>query len=249
MAWAIEVQNLHKDYGGLEGPVLKGLSFNVAQGSFFGLLGPNGAGKTTTIQILCGGMRPDQGKVVVLGQAVSVRKPRPHPRLGLAPQGNALFSPLSLRENLAYLAALYGIPRRVAESRIAELLARLDLSRHGDKRFAWFSGGMKRRGNLAAALIHHPKLLILDEPTAGVDVQSRAMILAYLKELREEGITILYTSHLLSEAQELCDQVLIMDHGCSLDQGRPRELMEKYGQASKLEDVLLSLTGRKPRDD
>lgn len=238
---AIEVRELVKGFGGPE-PVVRGLSFSVAEGEFFGLLGPNGAGKTTTIHILCGWIRPEGGQVRILGEMGGAR---PHPHLGLAPQENALFSALTLTENLEYFAALYGLPSRISRKRSEELICRLELEAYRHKRFGRFSGGMKRRANLAAALIHKPRLLILDEPTAGVDVQSRALILDYLREIHAQGTTIVYTSHLLSEAESLCQRLLIMDHGQTLDSGSPQQLKEAHGPASSLEEVFLRLTGIK----
>jgi len=246
--FAIEVSGLHKNYKGAWAPALAGFSFSVTGGRIAGLLGPNGAGKTTTINILCGLVTPDQGAAKIFGNdcvkdTVTVRS-----KIGVAPQQVALFGNLTATENLTYIGRLYGLSDQVINKRAANLLDRLGLSAHADKHINAYSGGMKRRANIIASLLHEPDLLILDEPTAGVDVQSRALILSFLQEYRQQGKTILYTSHLMEEAQQICDDVTIIDEGKFITHGTPNELINNTPGCKKLEDVFLYHTGHSVRD-
>jgi ABC-2 type transport system ATP-binding protein len=188
-----------------------GLSLRVAPGEIFGLLGPNGAGKSTTISMIVGLLRPDSGSVRVDGGDPA--EPSVRARIGVAPQALALYDDLTGRENLAFFGATYGLSGRERLERADELLDLVGLADRGKDKAKAYSGGMKRRLNLAAALVHRPRLILLDEPTAGVDPQSRAAIFAIVEELREGGATVVYTTHYMEEAQRLCDRVAIMDHG------------------------------------
>ena len=203
-----------------------GLSLEVGAGEVFGLLGPNGAGKSTTIAIATGLLAPDSGRVDILGLgSPTARTVRAH--LGLAPQEITLYGELTARENLMFFARLYRV--RDARRRVDELLARVEHDGRANDRVAAFSGGMKRRLNLAAALVHDPKVVLLDEPTAGVDPQSRARILELVRELAREGRTIVYTTHYMEEAARICDRVCIVDHGRMLDLGTVSGLIARHG--------------------
>jgi len=206
-----------------------GLSLEVRTGEVFGLLGPNGAGKSTTIAIATGLLAPDAGSVDLLGLG-SPSNPKVRMHLGLAPQEITLYAELTARENLRFFADLYGVSN--ARLRVDELLALVELDARANDRVATFSGGMKRRLNLAAALVHDPKLVLLDEPTAGVDPQSRNRILELVRRLAGEGKTVLYTTHYMEEAAKICDRVGIVDHGRMLDVGTVAELVARHGGQS-----------------
>ncbi len=246
--FAISIRDLKKQYAGAILPALNGLSLDIAAGSIFGLLGPNGAGKTTTIDILCGLLVADSGRAGILGldairDTAAIRR-----RLGVVPQHIALYPALSGWENLQYIGRLYGLSRAEIQARGATLFERLGLTAHADKRVSRYSGGMKRRANIIASLMHDPELLILDEPTAGVDVQSRALILQFLREYRSGGRTVVYTSHLLEEAEQLCDAVAIIDEGRYIAGGAPASLVSATPGCRRLEDVFLHYTGHSLRE-
>lgn len=206
-----------------------GLSLEVRTGEVFGLLGPNGAGKSTTIAIATGLLAPDAGSVDLLGLG-SPSNPKVRMHLGLAPQEITLYAELTARENLRFFADLYGVSN--ARVRVDALLALVELDARANDRVATFSGGMKRRLNLAAALVHDPKLVLLDEPTAGVDPQSRNRILELVRRLAGEGKTVLYTTHYMEEAAKICDRVGIVDHGRMLDVGTVADLVARHGGQS-----------------
>jgi ABC-2 type transport system ATP-binding protein len=244
---AIEITNLRKHYTGAWTPALDGLSLVVPEKKIVGLLGPNGAGKSTTINIICGLVRPDSGHVRVFGVDSTEHTLAVRAQIGVVPQHIALFPNLTAW-NFYYIGRLYNITDKFIKERGARLLERLGLDKHADKRINRYSGGMKRRANIIASLLHYPEILILDEPTAGVDVQSRTMILDFLKEYQELGKTILYTSHLLDEAEKICDEVVIIDEGKFIVNGTPEELIEITEDCKRLEDVFLHYTGRTVRD-
>lgn len=248
MASAIEIENLKKHYKGAWSPALDGLTMKVREGSITGLLGPNGAGKTTCINILCGLLRADDGNVTVLRKDILSDTATIRSMIGVVPQQIALFGNLTAWENYRYIGQLYNLSSQEIKQRAGQLLEKLGLSKHGDKRIQSFSGGMKRRANIIASLLHQPQLLILDEPTAGVDVQSRALIHDFLRDYHQTSKTILYTSHHLDEAEELCDDVIIVDEGKLIAEGSPENLIASTEGANKLEDVFLTLTGHTVRD-
>lgn len=245
---AIEITNLRKHYTGAWTPALDGLSLIVPEKKIVGLLGPNGAGKSTTINIICGLVRPDSGHVHVFGVDTIEHTLAVRGQIGVVPQHIALFPNLTAWENFYYIGRLYDISDKFIKERGTSLLERLGLDKHADKRINRYSGGMKRRANIIASLLHYPEILILDEPTAGVDVQSRTMILDFLKEYQALGKTILYTSHLLDEAEKICDEVVIIDEGKFIVNGTPAELVETTEDCKRLEDVFLHYTGRTVRD-
>lgn len=248
MAPAIVIDNLKKQYKGSWAPALDGLSLQVSAGKITGLLGPNGAGKSTTINILCGLVVPDSGTAFIdskncMRDTVSLRS-----HIGVVPQQVALFQNLTAWENFRYIGRLYGRSERNINDRAGHLLQRLGLEKHADKRVGRYSGGMRRRANIIASLLHEPQLLILDEPTAGVDVQSRALILEFLEEYNRSGKTILYTSHLMDEAQKICDEVVIIDEGRLVVEGTPDTLIRQTPNCRNLEEVFLHYTGHSLRD-
>ena len=248
MTEAIVIQNLRKLYKGSYTPALDGLSLTVKRGQIMGLLGPNGAGKTTSINILCGLVAADSGTATVMGKdcnkdALAIRH-----MIGVVPQQIALFANLTASENFRYIGRLYGLAEKDITQRATDLLQRLGLDKHADKRIGRFSGGMKRRANIIASLLHQPEMIILDEPTAGVDVQSRAMILDFLREYNQQGKTVVYTSHLMEEAEQICDEVVIIDEGKFIISGSPKELIKNTEDCKRLEDVFLHYTGHSVRD-
>lgn len=248
MSFAIEINNLHKKYKGAWTPALDGFSLQAQEKKVLGLLGPNGAGKSTTINILCGLVTPDSGSAKILGRNCVTEITELRSIIGVVPQQIALFQNLNAWENFLYIGRLYGLKDGAIKERAGALLKRLGLDQHADKRIGRYSGGMKRRANIIASLLHDPQLLILDEPTAGVDVQSRAMILDFLNEYRAQGKTILYTSHLLEEAQKLCDEVVIIDEGKFIISGTPENLVSETPGCDDLEDVFLHYTGHSVRN-
>jgi ABC-2 type transport system ATP-binding protein len=245
---AIEIRELRKMYKGGWTPALDGLSLTVRRNQVVGLLGPNGAGKTTTINIMCGLVTPDDGTAAVLGKNAVTDKLAIRKMIGVVPQQIALFGNLSAWENFRYIGKLYGLGNATIEQRAGNLLERLGLDKHADKRVARYSGGMKRRANIIASLLHEPEMIILDEPTAGVDVQSRAMILDFLKDYHAQGHTIVYTSHLMEEAEQICDEVVIIDEGKFVVNGSPQALVQNTPDCKRLEDVFLHYTGHSVRD-
>lgn len=244
----LAVRGLVKVYPGTVRPAVDGLTVEVAEGEAFGLLGPNGAGKTTSLSVLCTLLRPTAG-TVALGGIDVVRHPREARRLlGLVPQEIALYPRLTARENLRYFGRLHGLRGRELEERVAEALALVRLEEHAGRPVGLFSGGMKRRANLAAGVLHRPRILFLDEPTVGIDAQSRNLILDYLARLNKAGTTLVYTTHYMEEAQQLCSRVAIMDGGRIIDEGAPGGLIARHAGCGCLEEVFLHLTGRHLRD-
>lgn len=244
----LTVRNLVKLYRGAAIPAVNGLDFTVRKGEIYGLLGPNGAGKTTAISIICTLLRPTSGTVTLCGHDVVTDPAAARPLFGLAPQELALYPSLTARENLRYFGKLYGLTGCALSGRIDQCLALAGLSDSADIRVDTYSGGMKRRANLAAAILHTPQLLVLDEPTVGIDAQSRNMLLENLKGLRDAGMTIIYTTHYMEEAQQLCTRVAVMDRGSIIATGAPAELIRQMDGCANLEDVFLHLTGKQLRD-
>lgn len=248
MPLAIELRNLRKCYKGAWQPALDGLSLQVEKNQIMGLLGPNGAGKSTCINILCGLVVADSGTAKVMGLDCAKDIQNIRHQIGVVPQQIALFGNLTAWENFHYIGRLYGLSEKQIKDRAGYLLEQIGLEKHADKRIGRYSGGMKRRANIIASLLHQPSLVILDEPTAGVDVQSRSLIHKFLVSYHKEGNTILYTSHHLDEAEELCDEVVIVDEGKFILSGTPKDLIASTDGCSKLEDVFLKYTGHSVRD-
>lgn len=231
----ITAHNLVKRFNGLT--AVDGLSFEIPKGEVFGLLGPNGAGKTTTINMLVGILKPDAGEIEIAGSSDPMRA-EVRSRIGNAPQKLALYEKLSAEENLQFFGKMYGLGGKKLEKRVDFALEFVGLEdRRGDIS-GTFSGGMLRRLNLALALVHDPPVLLLDEPTVGVDPQSRNMIFAYIEKLRQSQRTIIYTTHYMEEASRLCDRVAIIDHGKILALDTVEKLIEAHGGKSVITAVL-----------
>jgi ABC-2 type transport system ATP-binding protein len=243
----IHTEHLKKSYKGLEEPVLDDVTMDVNRGEIFGILGPNGAGKTTLISILCGLRESDSGKAEIDGFDINKNRPELKRLIGVVPQDIAIYDRLSARENLAFFGSCYGLKGKALSNLTDHYLTRFGLIKHADRPVKTFSGGMKRRVNLIAAIMHEPKVLFLDEPTVGVDVQSRTVIVDFLKEYNTSGCTIFYTSHHMKEAETLCTRVGIMDNGRLVAEGSPAELMQR-NNSNSLEDVFLTVTGKDLRD-
>ncbi len=237
----LTVSDIRKAFGSLQ--ALDGVSLEVRRGEVLGLLGPNGAGKSTALAVCTGQVAPDSGSVSI-GGAGSPRDPAARRLVGLAPQQIALYADLTARENLVFLARIHEVPE--PSRRADALLDMVGLLPRARDRVVTFSGGMQRRLNLAAALVHDPPLLMLDEPTAGVDPQSRSAILDVVQRLAEGGHAVLYTTHYMEEAQRICSRVAIVDHGRVLETGTVASLRAAHG--GDLEAAFLSLTGRSLRD-
>ena len=244
----IEIINLAKTFKLAADPAVNGINLSIYRNEIFGLLGPNGAGKTTTISILCGLFPPSGGKVLIDSQDLQQHLPSIKKIVGIVPQDIALYPTLTARENLEFYGHMYGLTGKPLKDRIEEWLKKLGLTESANRQVTTYSGGMKRRVNLIAGILHKPKILFLDEPTVGVDVQSRNVIIEHLKKINEEGTTIIYTSHHMEEAEHFCHRVSIIDHGKILTRGTPAELIENTPGADNLEKVFLHLTKRKLRD-
>ena len=210
------------------------VGFTIAQGETYGLLGPNGAGKTTTISMIAGILEADAGTIDVCGERVDTRHPAGKAEIGLVPQDLAIYPDLSARENLRFFGHLYDLRGAELSARVDEILEVIGLAERADDRAEEYSGGMKRRLNIGIGLLHEPKLLILDEPTVGVDPQSRNAILESVAALSDEGIGVLYTTHYMEEAERLCDRVAIIDAGRIQAEGTRRELVEMIGERDRV---------------
>lgn len=241
-------QDLEKSYPAAEKPAIDDLSLSVHAGEIFGLLGPNGAGKTTAISVMTGLLRPDAGAVHICGIDLFKRSKAARKLFGLVPQEIALYPNLTARENLRYFGRLYGLKGKQLKERVAESLSIVGLSDRAHQRIRTFSGGMKRRANLSAGLLHSPRLLFLDEPTVGIDAQSRNMILERLLEMREKGVAMIYTTHYMEEAQTLCSRIAVMDQGRIVAHGSPADLLRGYPECRDLGALFLHLTGKRLRD-
>jgi ABC-2 type transport system ATP-binding protein len=228
----LECVDLCKRFGEVE--AVRGVSFRIAAGETYGLLGPNGAGKTTTISMICGLLEPDSGGVSVAGRPLTTRSVAAKAAIGYVPQELAIYPDLSARENLTFFARLYGLPRDVAARRVDEVLAVIGLADRAREQTKNFSGGMQRRLNIGIGLLHRPRLLILDEPTVGVDPQSRNVILESVERLSDEGMAVLYTTHYMEEAERLCDRIGIVDLGELRAEGTRAELVALVGEHDRV---------------
>jgi ABC-2 type transport system ATP-binding protein len=224
---------LRKTYG--DRVAVAGVSFHIDRGETYGLLGPNGAGKTTTISMACGLLTRDAGEVTVDGRPVGPRSTDAKAAIGLVPQEVALYDDLSAEENLRFFGRLQGLVGRDVATRVAEVLELVGLADRAGDRVGEYSGGMKRRANIAAGLLHRPKLLVLDEPTVGVDPQSRNAILESVEALGAEGLSVLYTTHYMEEAERLCDRIGIIDEGRLVAEGDRRALIARLGAGDRVE--------------
>ena len=235
---AIQVANLHKKYSEIQ--AVRGINFDVSQGEIFSLLGPNGAGKSTTISMLSCLLKPSSGDACVMGYSITREPGAVKARIGVVPQEVALYTDMSARENLAFWGKMYGLRGRMLGERVDETLDTIGLAERQKGRLGSFSGGMKRRVNIGVALLHRPDVLILDEPTVGIDPQSRRHILDAIQALNRQGMTILYTTHYMEEAQEISDRIAIMDQGCVIACGTQAELVKLVGEKDRVDLVLTS---------
>ncbi|OIK15613.1 ABC transporter ATP-binding protein [Bacillus sp. MUM 116] len=226
MERSLNVNNLVKKYGAKT--ALMDVSFSVKEGSCFGLLGPNGAGKSTTMKIITGIIEADSGDVDVFGQDIRKSADSIRSLIGYVPQEITLYEKISAYNNLVFFGEMYGVRGKLLKERIAEVFEQVGLSERGNDAIHTYSGGMKRRINIAAAMLHKPKLIILDEPTVGIDPQSRNHIFEIIKTLRNEGVTIIYSTHYMEEVEALCDDIAIIDHGKVIVQGNLDELLHLY---------------------
>lgn len=248
----VQVMDLVKHFGKHE--AVKGVSFTIGQGEIFGLLGPNGAGKSTTINMMCGYLSSTSGDTIVDGISVS-KEPRKVKRMiGVVPQEIALYKDLSSLENLEFFGQLYGLSPKERKERAAEVLQFVGLYDRRKEPIKNFSGGMQRRINMAVAMIHRPRFLMMDEPTVGVDPQSRENIFETIERLRDQGTTILYTTHYMEEAERMCNHIAIMDDGRIIAMGTLEQLLALRDQSREvarphgLQELFIQLTGKTLRD-
>jgi ABC-2 type transport system ATP-binding protein len=232
MSSILEVQNLVKQYGDFT--AVKGISFDIQEGEIFSLLGPNGAGKTTTISMLSTLYMPTSGDAMIGGHSVTKNPMAVKQVIGVVPQELALYEDLTARENLIFWGQMYGLSGKPLSSRVDEVLEQVGLTDKAKNRVRTYSGGMKRRVNIGVGLLHKPRLLFMDEPTVGIDPQSRRAILDTVRDLNQQGMTVLYTTHYMEEAQELSDRVAIIDHGELIALGTQKELTQQVGHTETL---------------
>jgi ABC-2 type transport system ATP-binding protein len=219
----VDVQNIKRSFNSFQ--ALDGVSFSVQKGEIFGLLGPNGAGKTTTVRIMTGVLRPDSGRVLITGQEISPAASDIRRMVGVVPQQITVYEELTALDNLVFWGKLYGLSGSTLRERIRDLLELVGLDTRAKDRVSTYSGGMKRRLNLCMGLIHEPQLLVLDEPTLGIDPQARLLLLERVREIAEAGTGVVYTTHYLEEAESICNRIAIIDHGRVLALGTLRDLL------------------------
>ncbi len=248
MTVGINIKNIYKQYPGNPEQVLKNISFDIKPGEKFGILGPNGAGKTTLISIICNILQSSSGEIIYKnnGKDLSYNQFKQH--LGYIPQELAFYEELSPMQNMHFFGAMHGFKKDEINNKAEKILSILGLLNVKKRKAKKFSGGMKRRLNLAISLLHEPKILFLDEPTVGIDVQSKTAIIQFLNELNEQGTTIVYTSHYLEEAEMLCNRILLIDKGQTVALGDVKKLKEKT-KTNSLEDLFLGYTGKEYRDN
>ena len=239
---AIQVQDLQKSFG--ETHAVQGVSFSVQRGEIFSLLGPNGAGKTTTISMLSCLLRPDHGDAYIMGHSIRDDGLGVKSVLGVVPQEIAVYEDLTARENLTFWGKMYGLRGSPLRRRVEEVLEVIGLSDRARERVGKYSGGMKRRVNIGVALLHKPQVIYMDEPTVGIDPQSRRNILDSVIALKDQGMTVLYTTHYMEESQELSDHIAIMDHGKLVACGTHEELVRLVGQQTRIDLALNTDAGR-----
>ena len=244
----ININNVSKSYREKATPAVSNFSIEARQGEIFGLLGPNGAGKSTLLNILCGLLPFDAGDITICGRKLPQQLNEIKPLIGVVPQEIALYPTMTAVENLKVFGGIYGLRKPALKQCIDDLLAYFGLEQSKNRQIKTYSGGMKRRINLIAGLLHQPKILFLDEPTVSVDVQSKTLILNNLKEINAQGTTIIYTSHYMEEAEMLCSRVAFMDEGKLLCKDTPDNLIQN-SDCENLEALYLKLTGKTLRDE
>ncbi len=239
MSAIIEVEKLRKTYPGNNTNAVAGISLQIKKGEFYGLLGPNGAGKTTTIAMLCGIIEPDEGLIRINGHELHQHRERIKRMIGVVPQDLALYPALNTYENLRFVGKMYDIPKQELNLRIEKYIEVFGLKNVASRKLATYSGGMKRKVNLIAGIIHQPKVVFLDEPTVGIDIQSKKVIIDFLRQLHASGVTVIYTSHNMEEAEMLCTRIGILNLGNMVLEGSPEELTAMNPKFHKLENLLL----------
>lgn len=244
---AVAIHNLGFRYPGASNPCFNHLNLEVPSGQRFGIFGPNGAGKTTLMNCMTGLVNFQEGNIELLGHPITKNKKHINQLFGFVPQDFSFYHELSPVENLAFFGAWSGMRKPAIRKRTAELLEILDMTEVRDQPVQKFSGGMKRKVNLAIGVIHNPAILFLDEPTVGVDVQTRQAIIRYLKDLNSNGTTLIYTSHQLNEAEELCDAIALIDNGKIIAHNSLDQLLIEHSETG-LEGLFIQLTGKKYRD-
>jgi ABC-2 type transport system ATP-binding protein len=240
--YAIQAQDLHKHFGDVQ--AVCGVNFEVPVGEIFGLLGPNGAGKSTTISMLSGLLAPTEGDATIMGHSIRSEPESAKASLGVVPQDIALYPDLSARENLIFWGKMYGLRGAMLKTRVDEVLEIIGLAERQNDRVGKYSGGMQRRVNVGVALLHKPAVVIMDEPTVGIDPQSRRHILDNVKELNRQGMSVLYTTHYMEEAAELSHHVAIMDMGKVIACGTHDELIQLVGEQTRIDLTLNAEAGK-----
>jgi ABC-2 type transport system ATP-binding protein len=233
MSYAIEIFDLKKNFGDIH--AIDGINLKIPKGSLFGVLGPNGAGKTTTIRILCTILPPTSGNAKILGFDVKKEAREVRKRIGLCPQELVVYPRLTAKENIYLIAKMHGMAKKDYKERTDELLGKMNLLDRGNSLVKGFSGGMKRRINVLMAVIHEPEILFFDEPTAGLDPQSRRVVWDFIRDFQKQNRTIVLTTHNMEEADDLSDELVIIDYGKIITQGTPNELKGKLGEGDILE--------------
>jgi ABC-2 type transport system ATP-binding protein len=240
----IIIDKVSKIYKGSSDFAVNTITLHVKPGEVFGLLGTNGAGKTTTFSMLCGLFPPTHGNIYINGHSVKTEISKIKQNLGVVPQNIALYPTLTGRENLYFFGQMYGIKRKMLKERIDECFRSFEMTKHADKKVKKYSGGMKRKINLIAGILHHPELILLDEPAVGIDAHSRMEIMEQLKNINRQGATIVYTSHYLEEAERFCTKIAIIDEGKIIIDGKPENLFIQ-NNCTNLEELFFKLTSKK----
>ncbi len=240
----IKIQNISKVYKGNTEAAVKDISLQIRKGEIFGLLGTNGAGKTTTFSMLCGLFPPTSGNIFIKDMSVRTQMKDIKKIIGVVPQNIALYPTLTAKENLLFFGKMYGLKGTELKERVNNCLNVFGLTKFADKRIKTYSGGMKRRINLIAGILHEPDVLFLDEPAVGIDAHSRQEIMEQLTKINEKGTTIIYTSHYLEEAEKFCSEIAIIDEGKIISEGKP-EILVKENNEKNLESLFFKLTKKK----
>lgn len=243
----IKIQNISKVYKGSTEAAVKDISLHIPKGEIFGLLGTNGAGKTTTFSMLCGLFPPTMGDILIKDMSVRTHMKDIKKVTGVVPQNIALYLTLTAKENLFFFGKMYGLKGAELKDRVENCLNIFGLSKFANKKIKTYSGGMKRRINLIAGILHNPELLFLDEPAVGIDAHSRLEIMEQLTKINEKGTTIVYTSHYLEEAEKFCSEIAIIDEGKIITQGKPKDLVNKHN-TNNLESLFFQVTNKKHTD-
>lgn len=247
--YIIDAKDISYTYKGADKPSVNSISLQIEKGELYGLIGPNGAGKTTLISIIATLIKPAAGgSINICGINLNSKPADIRKQLGLIPQNIALFPELTGRENLFYFSTMYGLKKKQIKKEIEKKLEMFGLKDKADKRVSTYSGGMQRRINLLAGILHKPSLLLLDEPTVGIDAQSRNLIMENLILLKEQGISMIYTSHYMEEIEKLCSRISVIDNGRIIATGNPQTLVDEDPESSNLSELFLNLTGKNLRD-